>query len=116
MTRPRYDSHSTEFGLWLRKQSEIDSSIGFLATNIDYMWHNYQTGLWMLIEEKRHGSQSKRWQQEMFDMLDKAAKHDPDYRGFHMLVFENTDPDDGKMWLDGQSIDRDGLIAFLRFF
>lgn len=44
---------STEFGLWLRRQEKIKSEDGFVATNLDYVWHNYETGLWMIIEEKR---------------------------------------------------------------
>jgi len=60
MTRKRNDSHSTEFGLWLREQNEIDSSLGYLATNIDFMWTNYKTGQWMILEEKRYESKVKR--------------------------------------------------------
>ena len=115
MTRQRNDNHGTEFGNWLRQQSEIDSGLGFLTTNIDYMWTNYHTGLWMMIEEKRHGAQPKRWQREMFGVIEAAASIDANYRGFHTLVFEHTNPDDGKMWLDGELIDTPQLLAFLRF-
>ena len=54
MTKQRYDNHSTEFGLWLREQLELDSKLGFITTNLDYIWENYNTGEWMLIEEKRY--------------------------------------------------------------
>ena len=57
MTRKRYDKHSTEFGLWLREQKELDSKFGYVATNLDYMWKNYKTGLWMFLEEKRYNGQ-----------------------------------------------------------
>jgi hypothetical protein len=43
MTRKRYDNHSTEFGLWLREQEELKSSLGFVATNLDFIWSNYKT-------------------------------------------------------------------------
>lgn len=115
MTKPRYDTHGTEFGSWLRVQPEIDSGLGYVATNVDYMWRNYKTGLWMLIEEKRHSRQPKRWQQQMFGILDKVSRRDPNYRGFHILVFEKTSPEDGRMWLDGELITRQGLIGFLTF-
>ena len=59
MTRQRNDSHSTEFGIWLRVQPQIDSSLGFLASNIDYCWTNYKTGEWMFIEEKRYNTAIK---------------------------------------------------------
>lgn len=115
MTAPRIDEHSTEFGLWLREQQEIDSSLGYVATNIDYMWRNYKTGQWMLIEEKRHNAQVKFWQQQMFDILTWCGKKHPRFCGFHILVFENTSPEDGRIFLDGNEISKENLINFLRF-
>jgi len=115
MTKRRFDAHSTEFGLWLREQPEIDSSRGYVATNVDYIWKNYDTLDWMIIEEKRHGSQPKNWQTSIFLQLDALCKANPHYHGFHVLVFENTSPDDGLIWLDGKEIVRDELIAFLQF-
>lgn len=115
MTRQRYDSHSTEFGLWLRDQEEIDSKRGFIATNIDYLWRNYKTGQWMLIEEKRYGARVRRWQKELFDLLNWCAKHHPKFCGFHILTFEKTSPEDGKMFWDGKEINRAQLIKILMF-
>ncbi|HPW86825.1 MAG TPA: hypothetical protein PLU78_06495 [Chitinophagales bacterium] len=115
MTAQRRDNHSTEFGLWLRKQSEIDSSLGFLATNIDYLWRNYKTNEWMFIEEKRFNSQPKYWQQQSFQLVDKVSQNDPFYRGFHYLIFEHTTPEDGFIRLNNQIITREQLIAFLKF-
>jgi len=115
MTKRRYDKHSTEFGLWLREQEEIDSGKGFVATNIDYMWHNYNTGEWMLLEEKRHKKTPEPWQKNLFKKIHKQARNDPQYKGFHLLKFENTSPEDGKMWLDGTLISKTELIAFLQF-
>ena len=90
MTRKRNDSHSTEFGLWIRNQEAVDSKFGYVATNIDYIWMNYKTGEWMLIEEKRYLSEKSRSQNKMFDMIDAVCQSDKRYRGFHLLVFENT--------------------------
>jgi hypothetical protein len=115
MTRPRYDSHSTEFGLWLREQEEIDSKEGFVTTNIDYLWSNYKIGLWMLIEEKRYNSKPSKPQHNLFQIINKAAWNDPNYKGMHLLVFENTSPDDGKIFLDKQEITKEELIKFLKF-
>lgn len=83
MTRPRNDSHSTEFGLWLRgrlpdQRTNVQSinairkyvevpmfplvdhctheeieSEGYDAENLDYAWLCYGTGKIMLLEEKR---------------------------------------------------------------
>lgn len=115
MTAQRRDKHSTEFGLWLRQQNEIDSALGFLATNIDYMWCNYKTGAWMLIEEKRHGKLVRPWQRQLFKKLHEACKNAKDYKGFHLLAFENTSPEDGKIFLDRKEITKADLIKFLRF-
>lgn len=115
MTAKRRDNHSTEFGLWLREQEDIDSKIGFIAQNIDYAWRNYKTGEWMFIEEKRKMSEPSFSQKETFKKINKVCCSDPDYKGFHLLQFENTSPDDGGTYLDGRKITKDQLIEFLQF-
>lgn len=126
MTAQRKDNHSTEFGLWLRNRAPdnktvlrdddpLDSSYGFLATNLDYIWCNYKTGELMLIEEKRFGTKVKRWQKDIFRRLHFALKGMKGYRGFHLLVFEKTNPEDGKIWLDRKEISKDELLKFLEF-
>lgn len=115
MTKPRYDSHSTEFGLWLREQEGIASGLGFVTTNLDYIWANYKTGEWMLIEEKRHGAMPKLYQRQLFNKVDSLCRADRLYKGFHTLVFQGTNPEDGKMWLDGKSISKEELSCFLKF-
>jgi len=115
MTRKRFDEHSTEFGLWLREQKEIDSSLGYLATNIDYVWCNHKTGDWMLIEEKRYMSEPKLWQKKIFSLLYQCCKDHPKFHGFHTLQFENTSPEDGKIFLDSTEITKEELIKFLQF-
>lgn len=115
MTQQRRDDESTEFGIWLRHQPEIDSSRGYVATNIDYIWKNYKSGKWMIIEEKRFGGQPKFYQQEIFDKLDLVSRNDQLYCGLHIIVFENTSPDDGFIKIDGIKVDREELINFLQF-
>ena len=113
MTRKRNDDKSMEFGLWLRSQEQIDSKLGYVATNVDYLWRSYKTDKWMLIEEKRFGRSVPLWQSQCFKILDLACSRNRDYLGFHMLIFENTNPDDGKMWWDGKEIDKDELLEIL---
>lgn len=133
MTKKRNDDHSTEFGLWLRNVALdkvtilrvpdlLDSKLGFSSTNVDYVWLNYKTGEWMLIEEKRHGYQIKFPQLRLFAILDKSISTKPvfyngmfyQYKGFHSVVFQNTNPKDGLIWLDGNSVTENQLISFLR--
>lgn len=115
MTKQRYDQHSTEFGLWLRKEPAIDSSLGYVTTNIDYFWKNYKTGEFMLIEEKRFMSEPAYFQHKIFEQLHYAFKDDPHYKGFHLLQFEKTDPNDGKIYINRKEISIQQLIDFLTF-
>ena len=114
MTRPRNDSHSTEFGLWLRKQPKIGSGVGFNASNLDYIWENYKTGKWMLIEEKRYKKYCTWAQSNLFKKLNDSIT-DPLYCGFHVIRFENTSPEDGKIWWDNKEITTEELLDILRF-
>ena len=115
MTRQRNDTHSTEFGLWLREQPNLDSKLGYAATNLDYIWLNYKTGQWMLIEEKRYGADVSFCQRELLMLVHDACHAAAEYYGVHLLVFEKTTPDDGGIRLDRQDITREELIAFLQF-
>lgn len=115
MTQERRDNHSTEFGNWLRSQPKIDSALGYVATNIDYIWTNYKSGKWMIIEEKRYCSEVKFYQKNIFKLLDLVSQNDANYKGLFVLVFEKTSPDDGKIWLDGKEISKSDLIKFLQF-
>ena len=113
MTRKRNDKHSTQFGLWLRKQPEIDSGLGFVTTNIDYIWENYHSGCWMLLEEKRFMSDLTYSQKKQIDKLVKSIKDDK-FQGFHLIQFEKTSPEDGRIYLDRKEIMSSELIDFLR--
>lgn len=115
MTKPRFDAHSTEFGLWLRQQSSIDSKLGFVTTNLDYIWHNYKTGAWMAIEEKRFCAEVSFSQDSIFRLVDRAFQTDNQYQGLHILRFERTSPDDGRIWLNNRLVTPSELLAFLRF-
>ena len=118
MTKKRYDSHSTEFGLWLREQGDLDSSLGYVATNLDYIWRNYKSGLWMCIEEKRYGHQDtepRPFQRESFKIVHGCATSDDKYCGFYLIVFENTSPDDGLLWINHQLATKEQLIRLLQF-
>lgn len=115
MTRPRYDKHSTEFGLWLRKQREIDSRYGFVASNLDYIWQNYKTKQWMLIEEKRYMANLTWSQMRLFEFLIEKIKYDPKFYGFFLIQFERSSPDDGNVYINYKQITKKILIEFLKF-
>lgn len=115
MTQQRRDEHSTEFGLWLRQIPEIDSRLGFVTSNLDYIWSNYKTGEYMLLEEKRYCSKINFSQKQLFDKIDINCRNDALYRGFHTIIFQNTSPDDGLIVLCNKIITKEQLIKFLSF-
>jgi len=115
MTTQRRDGNPpSEFSEWFRKQPEINSKLGFLNTNIDYCWRDYKSGYWMLIEEKRYKHLPPKWQMESFKVVDSSIGSSY-YKGFHLIVFEKTSPNDGRLWLDTEEISKERLIDFLRF-
>jgi hypothetical protein len=71
----------------------------------------------MLIEEKRYMSKCPFSQKGQFRRLAKKLKFlaDENYCGFHLIQFEKTSPEDGRIYLDHKEITKDQLISFLRF-
>ena len=96
MTLWRKDEHSSPFGLWLRKQHELDSSLGFIATDIDYIWKNYITNEWMLIEEKRYGKLPTKPQLNLLRQINYYLVASKLYRGCYIIVFEKNTEEGGK--------------------
>jgi len=115
MTRQRNDNHGTEFESWRREHPDLRSDKGYLATDIDFVWRNYKTGEFMLVEEKRYRSAMTYSQCKTFSVLDEHFMTHPLYKGFHLLQFENTSPDDGKIYWDRKEITVDKLIELLQF-
>ena len=109
----------TEFSDWARTQPEIDSSLGFVPTNIDFMWRNYKTKKFMLIEEKRHNASVKNWQMQSFQEINKSIVNE-NYLGFYIVRFQNTSPDNGSIKIeqvDGKiktTVSRERFLNFLK--
>ena len=130
MTKQRHDEHSTEFGLWLRKehQDRIDSRIcGFSAQNLDYIWHNYKEWWLITIEEKCYCGKTSFAQRDthgiIYQML-RYANHclvfnvrgkqsQIDYRGHYLVVFEKTTPDDGWIKVNGRPCPKAAFLELL---
>jgi len=122
MTRQRNDNHSTEFGIWIRNQPCVDSYKGYRNYNLDIIWwrkngFERKPEKWMLIEEKRHMAECKGDQKLTFEWLHEKLTqvNDGNYCGIHLLQFENTNPDDGKMYWDGKEITKQQLLNYLQF-
>lgn len=100
MTALRRDGNDpSEFSAWTRTIKELDSLLGFRAYNIDFMWGF--DSKFILIEEKRFTSILKPEQKKMFCKLDRMLRSSKEkgYGGFWILRFENTNPEDGKIYL-----------------
>lgn len=117
MTKQRIfqDGKDTDFSAWLRQQHEIDSQEGYITTDLDFIWTNYKTGEWMILEEKSHGGIVPRWQGEIMQKIDLLGAHDPKYKGAYLVRFENTDPQNGRVMVNKKLLSRDQLIEFLQF-
>jgi hypothetical protein len=117
MTIPRNFGCPTDFEIWLRNNQELDSSKGFVGTDIDLVWRNYTTGEWLMIEEKCLNSKPKFYQEETFKNISKLCRADPKFLGFHLISFEKTSPRNGKVYLGINNIEitEKQLINFLQF-
>ena len=133
MTRQRRIDGGTPFGLWLRKEPQIDSRhYGLSIQDVDHVVHRYQ-GLpyqpLMLLEEKQYGAESNFAQRDTLNILHQALQYAHGqtvrtmrgatvpfhYAGYHLVQFERTSPDDGLVWWNGRLIDRITLYRLLKF-
>ena len=115
MTKEALISSKSQYSYWLRQQQEIDSSKGFICVDIDYVWFNYKSGLFLFKEEKQYNAQPDFYQIDLFKMIHASHKDNLNYRGIHIITFQNTNPDDGKIFWDGYEITKEKLLEILTF-
>lgn len=96
-----------KFNDWVRDNLP-EASTGFMVTDIDFIFYNYNTKKIMFIEVKTHNKQVKDWQRNLFHNISEWVKNGIDntwdYLGFHLLTFENTCFDDGLSYYDNKPI------------
>jgi len=97
--------------------------------DIDFVVFNYITGDIMTLESKERNGHLSSAQRDTHNILRQllmfgAANSTIDtkrglrpihYRGHHVIVFQNTTPDDGWVRVDGTIVSRDEFIQFLNF-
>lgn len=115
MTTQRRNTGGTPFSNWLRRQKELDSKFGFVTTDIDYLWYNYKTKEYMIIEEKRYNSEMSKCQKELYMILHNNCLDDINYKGFYKIVFEQTSPENGSIKINDLIVTQTQLIEFLQF-
>lgn len=106
MTRPEFSGiRELNFSGWVRINLP-DSSFGFLITDLDFILYNYNTKRIMLLEIKTRNAELKTWQKNIFTNLSKWISRGIDdnwtFLGFHIIKFENTFFNDGKVYFDGE--------------
>jgi len=119
MTRPEYSGNRClDFSGWIRKELP-DSSTGFMVTNQDWVLWNYKTRRLMLLEEKTRFADVAPWFKRLIRevihpaLINYCGDHGIDYRGYHIVKFENTAPDNGKIFLDDIEITKEELKKIL---
>ena len=104
---------------------------GLMIGNQDWVFWNYKTKRLMLCEEKCFGKfiNENEWQFKFFrDVIDPAltaycsvpqflkqagSTCKITYLGYHYITFENTSPDNGRIWFDNVEISKEDLIRKL---
>lgn len=100
---------STEFSDWLRNQRyPLITSLVISCQNLDYIWHNFQSGWFMLIEEKRFCGKASKAQKDTHNVVDQVFKFANEqklmvdtlrgkkrfeYRGFFLVAFSGSGPE-----------------------
>lgn len=132
-TKPRQYGQDTPLNEWIRNHPDLDSAFGFVATDVDLVWYNYKRALIMITEHKERMGTVSASQEATLSVLDQGLigglcnpnlllasrrLHIPErvhYCGLHVIVCQNTNPDDGDIYIDGLEVSKDQLLQFLRF-
>ena len=99
---------------WIRNNCP-DSKTGFLVSDIDFILINKQTKSMMCIEEKCFERNVDFWFHKNIKYIVATALNEWcknngwNFKGFNIIQFENTGPDDGKILYNGQIVTNDTL-------
>jgi len=114
----QYFVRDNYFSGWCREKLP-DSKTGFLVSDIDFILYDYSLKKIMLIETKCRNAEIKKWQASIFNNIHKwisnGIDNDWEYLGFHSLIFENTNFNDGIVYFDKKPISEERLIKILSF-
>jgi hypothetical protein len=119
MTRQEQtNTRSLVFSGWIRNKLPA-SNTGFCVTNQDWVLWNWKERKLMFLEEKTCNGKLATWFNKLIhDVLHPAIskyskENEIDYRGYHLIQFENEGPEDGKILLDYREVSEQELIDFL---
>jgi len=92
------------FSGWIRTNCKDSKGSGKLTvTDLDFIFRDYGSNKIQLIESKIKKGSMNYGQSKTFEVLDKiiiegCKKNNIDYKGFHLVRFENFSPEDGKIF------------------
>ncbi len=130
-------NEDTPLVAWVRFHPLLKSNpdFGYVRTDVDMVWYNYNSGLLMLIEDKSRGANLTGSQRATLAVLDqylhaglrdttvRFKQVDPNYPrpeinhycGLHVVRFEHTGPIDGQTFVDDVPVTLDQLADFFQF-
>jgi hypothetical protein len=103
---------------WVRAKLP-DSKLGYMVSDFDFILFNYKSKKIIFIESKTFNKQIATWQRKLFTMLNRWLKNGTDdgYTnfGFHLVTFQNSSFEDGKVYFDNKEVTESELINKLSF-
>ena len=143
MTKKQRDnSRFTDFSKWLNMNAQLDSQKNKLdIQDLDYIIHQYdnpvKSALYtvedeiikvLILEEKCFMTKQTFTQKDTHGIIDQAlhfmsgnivktyrGKKYLQYYGYYLVLFENTSPSNGKIFVNYKEISRNKFIKFLKF-
>ncbi len=118
-----YSHKSTEMNDWIRTTLKAPE-YGMVVTDFDFIFFEYNLKRLRLLEVKTFNAKVKKWQLEIFRIIDFALKNmnkldeigDFKYDGLYILTLDTSSPKTaGKMNINGIEISYNNLIKFLNF-
>ncbi len=111
-------TRSLAFSRWVRENLP-DSKTGFCVGNQDWVFWNYKTRRLMLAEEKTRNAGIAPWFRRFIKdvmhpaLLSYCQDTDIIYCGYHLIQFEETSPENGKIYFDRKEVTADELRSIL---
>lgn len=122
-TEERTGFREEGFSKWIR--ANLPSSLPpscFTVFDVDFVLRNYHTRRLAFVEMKCYQCKPTYGQQQTMDLIDGIMKLGTQHRnkhhvkamhwtycGYWLLQFENTSPDDGRIWLNGHELTEEQL-------
>jgi hypothetical protein len=125
MTKPEHTGYrELRFSQWIRDNLPSSRRPScFTVFDVDFVLRNYSSNRLALLEVKCKGRKPEGGQKLTMELIDEimrlgtAARNDHygirsmqwTYCGYWTLQFENTMPDDGRIWLNGHELTEEQL-------